>query len=390
VLTLAGTGAIWIFKDELEPLLHRAQLVVSPAAERVSLDRLVATARQYTKRQYGTDRYVVNRIEVPSRDDRSIAVFLRGPRKAHCRVFLDPYRGTALGEITDASFFPIVLRLHRTLFAGTCGRLLTELGTCWTMVLLASGIYLWWPRGNPAKGAVWWPRWRRNPRATLRDLHAVTGFWIAAVAALMAFTGLLYAFVWGTAYHRLTGGNNNVLAPPAVPPSTQSVSDPLETVLRRVQGKYPGSNLGILVPKKAQTAHVVVVHNSRGPSILSVVAVDPRDGAVMADDRLSDMPILAQWANWNYPLHAGSVLGIWSKVLWLGACLGLMTMPITGCWMWWQRKPKGQLGLPGYVPIKLRAPWLIAAAAVGIFLPLVGLSGLAFLFIDRTRHRGNQ
>jgi uncharacterized iron-regulated membrane protein len=36
------------------------------------------------------------------------------------------------------------------------------------------------------------------------------------------------------------------------------------------------------------------------------------------------------------PLHAGSVAGTPTQVVWLLGCLGLMLLPVTGVWMWWQ------------------------------------------------------
>jgi uncharacterized iron-regulated membrane protein len=51
-----------------------------------------------------------------------------------------------------------------------------------------------------------------------------------------------------------------------------------------------------------------------------------------------------------------------------------MTLPVTGIWMWWQRRPTGQLGLPRRVNAR-RPGWLIATiAATSILLPVLGLS----------------
>ena len=57
-----------------------------------------------------------------------------------------------------------------------------ELVTCWTIVLVISGVYLWWPRRRERVWGTFLPRLRRHPYVALRDLHAVSGFYVAAVA----------------------------------------------------------------------------------------------------------------------------------------------------------------------------------------------------------------
>jgi len=56
-----------------------------------------------------------------------------------------------------------------------------------------------------------------------------------------------------------------------------------------------------------------------------------------------------------------------------------MTLPVTGIWMWWQRRPTGRLGLPRRV--NARCPrWLVATiTATSILLPALGLSVVVVL-----------
>src|SRR5205814_1518123 len=69
---------------------------------------------------------------------------------------------------------------------------------------------------------------------------------------------------------------------------------------------------------------------------------------------------------WNYPLHVGSIWGLPTKFLWLVTCVILMTLPVTGIWMWWQRRPTGRLGLPHRVNAS-RPRWLFAPLPRPVF-----------------------
>ena len=85
---------------------------------------------------------------------------------------------------------------------------------------------------------------------------------------------------------------------------------------------------------------------SRGPSSQGVTVLDHATAEVVLHRTNSQSARARLWTAWNYPLHVGSILGMPSKMLWLAACLVLMALPFTGIWMWWQRRPAGQAGLP--------------------------------------------
>src|SRR5690606_38979333 len=74
-----------------------------------------------------------------------------------------------------------------------------ELAASWAIVLVLSGLYLWWPRGTGLAGVVW-PRFGKGRRIFWRDLHAVTGFWISGLVLVLLTTGLPWAGLWGSAF----------------------------------------------------------------------------------------------------------------------------------------------------------------------------------------------
>jgi uncharacterized iron-regulated membrane protein len=94
-------------------------------------------------------------------------------------------------------------------------------------------------------------------------------------------------------------------------------------------------------------------------------------------------PALGWWTTWNYPLHVGSVLGWWTKVPWLIACLGLMLLPLTGAWMWWQRRPRGQSGFPRRPVARIPRVLAVAIVALALVLPVLGLSIAAILLGEK-------
>src|SRR3546814_5886264 len=87
-------------------------------------------------------------------------------------------------------------RIHGQLLLGKRGSWLVELAASWAIVLMLSGLYLWWPRGRGLAGVVW-PRLKSGRQVVWRDLHAVTGFWVSGLALVLLITALPWAGVWG-------------------------------------------------------------------------------------------------------------------------------------------------------------------------------------------------
>src|SRR5690606_18356701 len=74
-----------------------------------------------------------------------------------------------------------------------------ELAASWTIVMIFSGMYLWWPRPFRLPG-TFWPRLSLRGRPLLKDIHRVTGFWIAGLVLVMLASGLPWAGGWGSAF----------------------------------------------------------------------------------------------------------------------------------------------------------------------------------------------
>lgn len=199
-LLVTVTGALYVFRTELTELRDRSILFVAPSEKRMSYDELFAKALREVNGEE------IEAIVVRAEPDRSVRFVGHAHGEGeddhgHLHIYMNPYTGEVLGErVAEEDFFAIVLDLHRTLMMGTPGRVLGELATSWGLLLLASGIYLWWPRGKKNVG-VWIPRLSGKLYAVLRDWHAVAGFYLVPIAFLIIFTGMFFTVIWGTAFN---------------------------------------------------------------------------------------------------------------------------------------------------------------------------------------------
>ena len=111
-------------------------------------------------------------------------------------VFVDASTGRVRGIVDDGHRIGVVANLvHGTLLMGAWGDRLIEIAASLGILLLVSGVYLWFPKGTP-----FWQAFRMtggSRRLAWRDLHKTTGAILAPVLAFYLISGLAWTDVWG-------------------------------------------------------------------------------------------------------------------------------------------------------------------------------------------------
>lgn len=403
LLTLAVTGFLYIFSPEIQHYLRRDLLDVEPGTRRVLPSVQVdAALRRFPDRK-------MLRLTSPPEPTRSTLVVLGDKSgKPQFDVYINPYTGLVLGAVdpqrdTVRKFFRTVLDIHRRLFIGTTGRVIVELVTCWGVVLLVTGVYLWWPRRREKVQGVWLPRLKRKPYVVLRDLHALTGIYLLPVLLLIAATGMVYTVVWGKGVSRIgiaVHNRSSGAASTTVPPSPAKRKLPraereaggaiplglVDETYRLAREEYPDRSL--LLDLKTGTSTKVTVHAFHDPGVATYgpyryarLDINPQAARVSGILKQSENPG-RWWRDWAYPLHVGSFWGLATKVPWTLACLVLAGMPVTGVWMWWKRRPTGSSGFPHRV--EYRWPWWLTllVSLSCLSMPLFGGSVVAVAVLD--------
>ena len=236
LIVVAATGALYIFKDELERLVYPQIMVVESTGQRVSYQAQMEAVRAAVPPGARFAQLLVN--DDPTRAT-SFAVFSTKFENA----YVDPYSGKYLGSIDLKGFFDVVLTIHRQLFIGTTGRIVVELVTCWTVVLLVTGTYLWWPRKSSQVWGVWLPRLRKHPYVILRDLHSVGGIYVAAIALVIALTGLMYTYAWGGGFNYVAQKTDTyeLFTKPTLCTSPPEAKDlPIDRIVEVAREEMPG------------------------------------------------------------------------------------------------------------------------------------------------------
>lgn len=417
MILLAITGIIYLFKPQLDPLMYPHLLQVEVQGKALSADAQLARVHE-TYPGAIVDQYL------PPASPGSSAQFVLQANGATLDLFVNPYTGQVLGTQHGLYNLQAIARaLHGELMVGKVGDAVVELAAGWGIVLVVSGLYLWWPRGNGAAGVLW-PRLRSRGRAFWRDLHAVVGFWGSLGLLFMLLTGMTWTGIWGKQYAELwnrfpTGmfsevPLSDVKARTLNDAARQTVPWALETTPMPMSGGahaehmgHAGANSGPAAPQVGlqgvvETAKRAGVHpgysitlpkTGTGVYTVAVFADDPRNdatlhidqytGQVLVDVRYAQYGLLARATELAVMLHEGKMFGLANQLIVLVVCLMVLLGSVSGLVIWWKRRPAKGLGVP---PLRHGLPlWktaVVVMIALGLAFPLVGASLLAVAVLE--------
>jgi uncharacterized iron-regulated membrane protein len=187
VVMLSVTGSVIVFRRELNQWLV-PRTVASTEGERLTGE----TLRSAVERVYSGHTLV--EVREPTRVDRPVFIGLERNGERDDRYF-DPYALQDLG-----STYPDVLRavewlvdLHDNLLSGPEGRTVNGVGGALVILLIVTGLIIWWPG--------WRRAWRSmligRPAASRRfawQVHNAFGIWSFALLFVWALTAVYFAF----------------------------------------------------------------------------------------------------------------------------------------------------------------------------------------------------
>lgn len=410
LMLMALTGGLYLFKDELSPLVQRPLVVVANSPAATPPSAWIASAEAATGGEVG-------QLIIPARGDRSVQALVEtsaGKRAA----YVDPHTGRYLGQTQPGGVMGFVKRLHSLDIAGPVMNLLVEVVAGWAIVLVATGVFLWWPRGQA--GGVVTVRSRPAKRLFWRDLHAVTGVFASGVILFLAVTGMPWSAFWGKEVRQIT--TQAGLGRPKPPVAEQHhaakpAPEPAEGVPWALQTRAPppsgaeghdhhammmaaASPLGVdAIVARARAAGLVDGFTLTLPKALGgtwtaaympdkvegarTLYLDGRDGRVLADLGYRDYGPAAKAIEWGIAVHQGQQFGLGNKLLMLAGCVAIWLLGLSAVVMWWKRRPKGRLAAPPRPATRGAYAGLLAVVLpLAVLYPLVGASLAAVLLID--------
>ena len=344
-------------------------------------------------------------------------------------VFVNPYSGEILGvQNPQQTLYALAQKIHGTLLLGTTGDYLVEIGASFAVLLVISGLFLWWPRSG--RGGWLYPGGsKRSRREAARSLHASVGFWMAPVLLFFLISGLAWTPVWGG---QLTQAWSSFPAERMQAPTSERNHEDLNHVGHTVapwvleQTPLPESqpdlkdknelpvSLNQVVDKALAkgftTYRVLFPQGETGAWTISAVTMsgdvsDPRSdrtlhidqysGEALADVGFAEYSIMGKVMAAGIALHQAET-GWLNLAVNLLLCMSVIILMTAASIMWWRRRPeKGFRLLPPPQPMGtsrfntiMIGMGVIALAFPLALLVLVGMLALDWLLISRIERPG--
>ncbi|MFI6148829.1 PepSY domain-containing protein [Streptomyces sp. NPDC051109] len=416
----AATGLLYAASWQAEKIIYADELTVT----RVGGSTVPLSAQLTAARATVPEGKVVGVWPAPD-PEATTRVIMEVPGLGEGRtrtVFVDPYTAHVNGQLTtEGDALPLrawLSEFHSSLRLGEFGRNYSELAASWLWVVALGGLALWIGRRRSRKALLVLPDRAAAGRRKTLSWHGTVGLWAVTGLVALSATGLTWSKYAGENIGQLQDGLGGAtpslsaaLAPgsgagsgehaghtghvmtegmemPAAPPTADIGIDKAVAAARAAGVSH---ELRVTLPAKGN-GYVIKEQDKQLPVHLDSVAVDPADGRIMDELRFADYPVLAQLTRFGIDLHMGKTFGLANQIALGALAVAVMFLVFWGYRMWWLRRPTKNRALSAgraqprgawrKVPLTMLLPLAAVTAVVGWFVPLLGISLVAFLAID--------
>ncbi len=423
VCWLACTGSIYLFKPQVEAWLDRPYAHLAQPGEMRAPPS--AEVRAALAVEPGS---VLHAYQLPTKPEAAAQVLV-GKGVEEWRIWVHPVTLRVLKSVPeDDRFMKVVFRLHGELLLGDRGSMLVELAASWAMVMILTGLYLWWPRSARGLAGVLYPRLGAGRRLFWRDLHAAAGVWVSAFAIFLLVTGLPWAKNWGgylkeirslagqaTVRQDWTTGRSSELAQRAalsagslagqqlassdamagmdhadmpgmrrlaayLPPGSYTAIDRVAPTVAALRLAYPVLVTPPLSPRGAWGGR----SDAQDRPKRTTLRIDGASGRLVQREDFGQRNWVDQAVGVGVAAHEGQLFGWPNQLIGLFTAVCLLTVSLSAVVLWWRRRPNGLLGAP--IPVgrpRFSTGLLALVVILGLLLPLFGASLVAVFLLER-------
>ncbi|RED48617.1 PepSY-associated TM helix domain-containing protein [Aestuariispira insulae] len=416
LLMLAVTGLIMVYYNAIETRFGETIHVPIGDQARSPNEMAGAVLEQFPNG-------ILKQFIPPAGPDRA-ALFQVATENGALIVSVDPYQNHVLASVNkEESWYNFASDIHGTLLIGDLGDRLIEIAASLSILMIITGLYLWWPRGSQSRG-LFWPNLALRGRALWRDLHAVSGFYLSILMMFFLLSGLSWAGIWGGQFVQpwssfpaekwddvplsdqtheslnhggavkevpwgleqtplpASGSDKGIEGlPEGVPVSLSSID-----WLARATGF--GNTFRINIPADASGVFTITSDawdgESESPTGDRTMHVDQYSGRILAQVGYDDYSPMAKAMAVSTAFHQGD-MGWWNALLNALFCLMMIFLCISGLVLWWLRRPKGVARLaappmPSNIPLWKGAVFIMLL--ISLAFPMAGLTLLTVLAFD--------
>jgi uncharacterized iron-regulated membrane protein len=358
IVVLGITGCILAFEREIRTITDREQFVATQNKPYLPPSVLKENASK------ALNGKKLNGIDYPGKDKAAMGFYY--DQDSYFIVALDPYDGKAAGvKNMNRDFFRIVLNAHYyLLLPPAVGQPIVASATLIFVVMMITGLILWWPKNKAARKQRFRIKWNAKWRRINYDLHNVLGFYMTWVAIIIAVTGLVWGFEWVARFvYRVSSGGTPLVEEVRPLSDTtigyESFTNPMDRLWNKhFKSIEENESISVSFPKeKSDPLEITINHRPGTYYHTESFLYDQYTGAQLAETgsasaKFEHISFADKLKRMNYDIHVGAVLGLPGKILAFFASLIAASLPVTGFYIWWGRRKKTKKAAPRRASIR--------------------------------------
>lgn len=329
VVIICLSGALLIFERDFGHIGQTA--VESNGRTPLPMDSILNSAQRYL----GDSNQIVGVTTYPD-SEHAYKVMLAKPAMA--AIWVNQYTAEVLGNYERPAIFKLASAAHRRLFGKSkaegafgakSGKLAIGITTIALLLIIISGLVIWWPGKGQVKKKFTISTTKGNYRFWY-DFHCVGGAISALVIIVCILTGLNWSFGWYRKALYCTLGTGVA--------KTTSHKTPAENfpvwavVYEKLSSEYPDKEIRIY-----QNEADIVIGGNGNQQATDTYEINPDNGEITSIVSYKDKAESNHIKGWIYSLHVGSWLGWFTKIIYLICVLIGVILPVTGYYLWIKR-----------------------------------------------------
>ncbi len=345
IFSIAGlTGSALVFYVELDEMLN-PQLRIEQSQTQTPIQRYESLLQSLNHAH--PERQNAWRLEMP-RDSQSMVVarYYKPKETEHLHfapymVWLNPYTAEIVSSrLWGDTLMTWLYDLHYTLLLDLTGKIIMAILGGFLLILLMTGIYLWFPSKNQWKNAL---TFKRNSSFTrfIFDLHKTNGVYSLILMLILILTGILLELpdTFNPLIHRISP----LYEMPVLSSQQQNQSRiTVDKAVEIAQKSFPNAQLRwIETPNNEKGIFKIMIYQNGEPSQRfpkTIVSIEQYTGAVL-DVR---NPVKSSFGDLFirvlHPLHSGEIFGIIGRwIVFLSGFVPVILF-ITGFLRWQQKR----------------------------------------------------
>lgn len=350
LLIMGITGAMLSYQKEILKYINKDSYVVEvPSTKRLSSKEILEKFEQ----KFPDAK--INAFSFSSDENRSVAINVKsnGEGKLARRginYYVNPYTAEVLPSTQGYSFFKLIERIHRGLIIGEVGKQLSGISTFALLVLMFSGIYVYWKRIKNSFLKSFIFSFKDKKRAFLSNMHFAIGMWVIPFYLLLCITGVAMTYDWvKDGLYKVSGVEKPIRQKRMPAPKNNeaetivylSNNDVEKTIQLFNKNVKEYENATLQIGKKSDVVKIsYFAKNAIHDRARSEITLNTKTNEVIKNDKFEDKALNDRLMRSIIPLHTGEYFGLLVQGILGLSSLMMVLFTITGFMMYFKRKKK--------------------------------------------------